>query len=268
VVMSSSDDANVSIMLIERTKTTSFDTKNGGFAEKNGASIQFPADGFVQKNGSPYHGNVNVDVTYLNPNDPQLSKFMPGDLSGVNKSGEIKSLISFGMVGVELYDDNGNALQLGNQKEAQITVPALSTELNGVKLNSIPAWHFDENIGTWEEEGKFNLTGSVYVANVKHFSYWNVDYPSAPSVYLSGRILDRKGVPANNALIKVYFQNNGKNYSAQGWTGADGTFKGIIPKGLELIMMIIYKNDGVPQFDSKIGPFDQDEDMGDIYLKK
>ena len=42
---------------------------------------------------------------------------------------------------------------------------------------SIPLWSFNEKTGLWEEEGSAALQGNVYVGEVAHFSWVNLDWP-------------------------------------------------------------------------------------------
>jgi hypothetical protein len=80
------------------------------------------------------------------------------------------------MTKVEMKDNAGNALQLKDGKEAQLTFP-IPESLKDKTPNQIPLWSFNESTGLWEEEGIATLQNGVYVGTVKHFSWVNLDWP-------------------------------------------------------------------------------------------
>ena len=41
--------------------------------------------------------------------------------------------------------------------------------------NTIPLWSLNEETGLWIQEGVANLNGQFIVAEVSHFSFWNLD---------------------------------------------------------------------------------------------
>ena len=57
-----------------------------------------------------YTGNVNVAMTWLDPTAEDLDQRMPGSLLGFDNESTVVSLETFGMIGVELTDDNNNPL--------------------------------------------------------------------------------------------------------------------------------------------------------------
>lgn len=54
---------------------------------------------------------------------------------------------------------------------------------------TIPLWYFDDESGLWVEEGIATLQGDVYVGEVGHFSWHNLDVP-AERVSISGKVTD------------------------------------------------------------------------------
>jgi photosystem II stability/assembly factor-like uncharacterized protein len=77
---------------------------------------------------------------------------------------------------------------------------------------TIPLWYFDEEQGTWIEEGSATLQNGSYVGNVGHFSSWNADAPIQTS-FLKGRVLCEDGItPVPGALVVA----EGLDYT--GWT--------------------------------------------------
>jgi len=143
-----------------------------------GMEVKMPADGYKDaKTGKDYTGTVKSEMLYLNPDDDNFATMMPGgDLAAVDASNQTVQLVSYGMTKVEMTDQNGNALQLKDGKEATLTFPIPESLKNNTPA-TIPLWSFNESTGLWEEEGSATLQNGVYVGTVKHFSWVNLDWP-------------------------------------------------------------------------------------------
>ena len=140
--------------------------------------IDMPQDGYkVDGTGVGYTGKVKSEMVYLDPNNERFSEMMPGgDLVAV-RSGQLQRPTGF------LRNDRLEhvcrkwrqaAAQGWLQGKATFPIPA------GMGENppaSIPLWSFNEKTGLWEEEGSAALQGNVYVGEVAHFSWVNLDYP-------------------------------------------------------------------------------------------
>ncbi|MFZ4543798.1 MAG: carboxypeptidase-like regulatory domain-containing protein, partial [Saprospiraceae bacterium] len=222
----------VKIILMEQKKVASISSSKGAEINVQGLKIKFPANGYVDANGKSYSGNINVAAKYLDPSDIQTLLKMPGDLRAVDFQGKEKFLESFGMAAVELTDPTGNKLNLGNGGEAELSFPQPKLATAPAKM---PLWHFDEKIGAWREEGEANLSNNRYVGKVKHFSYWNCDFPY-DRVFAKGRIIDQNG----NSLAGVFVGLDlvGSWMGGHGQTDANGVFLGCIPKGKELELKV------------------------------
>ena len=147
-------------------------------ATADGMQVKMPADGYKDaKTGKDYNGTVQTEMLYLNPDDDNFADMMPGgDLAAVDANDKTVQLVSYGMTKVEMKDNAGNALQLKDGKEAQLTFP-IPESLKDKTPNQIPLWSFNESTGLWEEEGIATLQNGVYVGTVKHFSWVNLDWP-------------------------------------------------------------------------------------------
>ncbi len=141
--------------------------------------IDMPRNGYrLAGSGAPYDDTVTAEAVYLDPNDDDFADKMPGgDLAALRADGSEAQLISYGMVGVDLTDTRGNRLQLAEGSTATVTFP-VPEGMESRLPASIPLWSFDEARGLWVEEGAADLQDGVYVGQVKHFSWWNLDYPS------------------------------------------------------------------------------------------
>lgn len=140
--------------------------------------IDMPQDGYkVDGTGLSYTGKVKSEMVYLDPNNDRFSEMMPGgDLAAVRSDNSSAQLVSYGMTDLNMYAENGDKLQLKDGSKAKLTFP-IPAGMGENPPASIPLWSFNENTGLWEEEGSATLQGNVYVGEVAHFSWVNLDYP-------------------------------------------------------------------------------------------
>ncbi len=173
------DTINYPIQLIKKEQSKfvtlkRFDAKEGAMIEANGATVTIPKSGLVKSDGSDYNGTVDIAVVYLSPTGaPAMNPLMPGaDLMAIANDGDTVPLISYGMVNVEMTDEDGNPLQLKEGCEANLKYPAPK---GFSSHDTIPLWYFNEENGLWIEEGYSTRQGDNYVGSVKHFTWWNCD---------------------------------------------------------------------------------------------
>lgn len=140
--------------------------------------IDMPQDGYkVDGTGAGYAGKVKSEMVYLDPNNERFAEMMPGgDLAAVRSDNSSAQLVSYGMTDLNMYAENGDKLQLKDGCKAKLTFP-IPAGMGENPPASIPLWSFNEKTGLWEEEGSAALQGNVYVGEVAHFSWVNLDYP-------------------------------------------------------------------------------------------
>ncbi len=217
------DKHTVKITMMAKGTPEVFFANNGGSVNfANGLSITFPANGIVNKtNGNVYNGQVYVYAKNIDPTTLMGRETMPGDLRGVASSGIERLLQTFGMMAAEMYDINGNPLQIatGSAATLSLTVPV---SLQGKAPANIVLWSYDEAKGMWVEDGGAVLEGNKYVGKVKHFSFWNCDTPEA-AIDLQMILHDQNGNPLQNYTVKLTNMANldqrQGNTSAIGWVG-------------------------------------------------
>ena len=239
------------VMMIEKILTATFASDAGAIVTTDdGASIQFSSNTIKQENGDIYNGSVNVYATWLDPTATDLVSRMPGDLRAINTSDEQQQLTTFGMIGLELEDDNGEALNIADGQTATIELP-VPAELLGNAPETIPLWHFNETTGYWEEDGTASLQGNKYIGTVSHFSFWNCDIPNN-FIYIEGLVVDRDGNPIPN--ITVVVTELGSGVSRSDYTDSAGSYGGAVPNDQVLIISIL-DNCDVEIYSEEIGPF-------------
>ncbi len=209
------------VTLLAKQQIGTLNATSGGSVSQSGMQIQIPSNSVKNSsNNNAYSGTVNVSATYIDPTADNLSEIMPGDLRGVNSTGEVKGLTTFGMIGVELTGSGGESLQIADGKTATITIP-LPASLAGTAPATIPLWHFNESTGLWVEQGVATKTGNSYVGQVSHFSYWNCDLPNA-IVPLQFTIVDPQGNPINAAHVEITPITSGSWSHIGGYTDSTG----------------------------------------------
>jgi hypothetical protein len=215
---------NMKIVMTDNLPDLNFNAATGGTANLvSGASVVFPAGGIVYEDGTPYNGSVSASVEYLNPDDPNFAQIIPGgDLSGVETDGDQVALLSYGMLLVNLTDAVGNDLNLAPEALATLNFPVPNSMTTGAPA-TMPAWHFNEETGFWEEEGTLTLNGGMYTGTVSHFSSWNADVPF-DRAEVTGLVTDCNGDPLSGALVRV-----GQGFAT---TGTNGVYHRFVPTGI------------------------------------
>jgi hypothetical protein len=219
------------IVLLPLHKNNLLDGKLGGTVDAiGGGRIKFQEGSIIDKDQQPYLDIVYVSAYYLDPKNPRLSDLMIGGLIADDKKNNTVALGTYGMIAVELRDKNGNEVFLDPNKKATITLPIP----NGVSVDQVETWSFDEIKGRWKEEGLSKRIDNKLVFEVSHFSFWNCDAPF-PLINLCGKVIDRNGLPLSNVQIKIEVEGIGVGY---GVTSDNGIFCGKVPKGKELKISI------------------------------
>ncbi|MBI1222966.1 MAG: hypothetical protein GC180_10220 [Bacteroidetes bacterium] len=193
--------------------------------------------------GNPYSGKVNAYVRYINPEDPDILKIMPGALRGADADGE-KSLESYGMVAVELEGEGGQKLQLTKNHPATITAVVPSSMVQKAP-ETMPLWHFDEVYGIWSREGEGKLVNGKYVGKVSHFSVWNYDFPNSTGRFY-GKLIFTDGQTLPGAYIEFYTNNR---HSA-GCPDEYGNYIAQVPQNMEMNLHVLLS--GVEVYSTKV----------------
>lgn len=199
--------------------------------------------------GSSYTGPVTVKYTYLDPDDRNFLDAAPGNLLALNTADQYRQLASLGMYSIELYNEQGTALTIPEGSEATVKFPIADANA-GIVPEEVPLWYFDEEKGLWIEDGKAIVEGSMMVAEVSHFTWWNCDLPFE-FVPLCMSFVDEDGAAIPG--IEIIFSIDGVAYG-QAYTDQNGNILTKTPIGT--ILTILYYVNGEPLGMQEIGPFD------------
>lgn len=255
----------VVIKLIKQSLAGKINTSSGGSASlSNGSKVGLPANAVVNaSSGSTYSGDISVYASYIDPTSSDISKTIPGSLVANNKDGKRVLLSSYGMLAVELQSSNGEKLQIKNGNVATLTIPIPSSEISSAPA-SISLWYVDDSTGIWQEEGTATKNGNVYIGAVKHFTFWNCDYPM-DAVNLSMTLQTPDNLPLVNATVKVTATSTDSSTYAYGWTDSLGQVKGLVPAN-ENLKIEVTSYCGEVIYLQNIEPLSQSTDLGTIKI--
>ena len=250
------------IKLLSKRLVGTFSSTNGGEVSTEGMSVSLPAEGVMTSEGQPYSGDVQVYMSYLDPTSEDLAQRMIGDLSGQTSDGRSVSLTTYGMVHVELESPSGDPLQVKSGSNATLHYP-IPSEISSRAPENVPLWYYDEELGTWVEEGSAIRNGDRYIGEVSHFSAWNVDFLYDP-IEVSGcaLILNQNGdTTPMKAQIFVCSDRIGQK---GGWLCPDGQFLFYnFPKDEEFQIKLLDAC-GNELYNETYGPYDENTDLGKI----
>lgn len=254
---------NLTIQLMKKEQTAMINAATGGTVDvQGGVKLVFPANGIMTEVGQPYSGGVRVYAHYLDPADPNLNQYMPGDLRGIDAQGQERALVTYGMVGVELESNGGQPLQVATGSQVELHLPIAPTQ-KAKAPNQIPLWHYDLDKARWIEEGSVTKQGNELVGKVSHFSFWNADVPFN-LVEISGKVyLGDSTTVFAGAKIKLTMLSDSSMAFAT--TDGNGFYKGGVPEN-EVFNLDILDACGDVIFSMSIGPFDHDQMLPPIIV--
>lgn len=263
VFAATSGTNQVVIKLIKKNLAGTLTASSGGSATlSNGAKISLPANSVVLASaGSVYTGDINVYAAYIDPRASDIAETVPGSYAANDKNGKRVILSSYGMLAVELESVAGEKLQIKSGVAATLTTPIPSSSLSSAPA-TIVLWYVDEQTGVWKEEGTATKQGNNYVGDVKHFSYWNCDYPY-DAVSLSLTLQNDKSLPLVNVQVEVSLSDTGSGSHAYGYTDSLGQVKGFVPSDKNLLLEVLDPC-GKTVYSQNLSALNKNTDLGTI----
>jgi hypothetical protein len=193
---------HVSDLVLADVETVVLNGSEGGTAAtSDGAgSVEFGANAFETSGEKTYTGDVIVEINAFLPTDEIFPEVFPGYFEGVREDGSTTMFASYGFVTVNLVGVDKAPLGLAPGVTAHLYLDIGEEKAQDAPA-TIPMWYYDENEGVWHEEGESVLQGTVYVAEVSHFTSWNWDLPWNQTCYVEGYVKDDLGNPIAMALV-------------------------------------------------------------------
>jgi hypothetical protein len=253
----------VVIKLIKKVVAGTVSASAGGeVALSNGSKVALPANGVVTAAGNvAYTGTVNVYASYIDPTSADINQVIPGSLLATNKEGKRVLLASYGMMAVELESTSGEKLQIKSGATARLTT-AIPASIQNSAPTAIPLWSVDETTGVWKEEGTATRNGNVYVGDVSHFSFWNVDV-AQNTVTLSMTLKNNSNKPLVNAAVRIWRTSEGGASFATGYTDSLGQVSGYVPAN-ESLSLELLDECGTSFYTQNVGALSKSTDLGVI----
>lgn len=182
------------LVMAERGETQSVEVEGELTVEAaDGASVTFDKANFVDADGQPLSGDMQLTITPLDISNTRSIKAFPGLFLGVSQENIIpEMIISLGVVEFH-FTHNGEPVNLASGATAEVLIPIYVNQYpNGQAIEvgqTTPLRSLNETTGIWSQEGIGTIvystdspTGFAYQATVTHFSWWGSDVAvSTPS---------------------------------------------------------------------------------------
>ncbi|ASI91539.1 Ig-like domain-containing protein [Vibrio mediterranei] len=223
-------------------------TSGGNILDGASASLTIPAGtSLLGENGTTFEpvGTVIASVMVFSADPKMVANtsnnplyLFPGGLSPESLTGDLPAgveasgttFLSAGFVAIELVDSVGNQVSgfQGGNVELSFEVPKSTTNPEtGVALSindlSIPLWSYTDSTGIWRYEGDAPIVGEntntfTISKEIKHLSYYNLDWYRSNRCKLEVDVVDLNGNP-NNQKLRLSFAKEGGGwaYKPSGW---------------------------------------------------
>lgn len=200
------------VTMIARSDEQTFDSSSTATIRGvDGASVTLSPNSFVDGEGNPVVGDIQVTVTPVDISRSATLAAFPGEFSGVVEGDtEDTPIVSLGAVEF-VFTQSGQELQLASGQTAAVEIPIyFATYQDGTAINigdMIPLWSLNADTGIWTQEGMGTVvasadspTGMAMSATVSHFSWWNCDV----SMSAAQAIVTVYGSESGTAIVKAH----------------------------------------------------------------
>lgn len=147
-------------------------------SEYPNVSATIPVDGLVDKDGNIVTGEITGEITYLNPENPDDLKFVPGfngSMVGVNRQGKQVTLKSGGMVFFHFKREGSDEI-LQPRKDVTITItqPLLDERYNyySAMIENSPKKNKANSSTEFKWYNSAKEFGNFVVSEQAVFNYW------------------------------------------------------------------------------------------------
>jgi len=188
------------VKMMPRNKRQTIDTTQGGTVTgPRGAGASAPPEAFVDKNGAPVGGEVDIALTPYDPAIEEEAQAYPGELRGYTLEGNTVPLPSYGLLDVQVTKNN-EPLQIAPGKTMDLVIPAPSA---GTKPDNSPVWYYEEKEARWVEiknQATYDAGTNTYHVTIDHLTTYNVGRAMDPSC-VNGLVQDAQGNPVVSAIV-------------------------------------------------------------------
>ncbi|MBK9946917.1 MAG: hypothetical protein IPP12_07020 [Nitrospira sp.] len=173
-----------------------------------GVRIQFKANSFVDVNGNPPPGLVDVQISTV---DLQSGNQMPGNYTVLESNNSVGVMQSYG-AGVIEISSGATKYNIRSGMAATVMIPVDPTQLasGGALPGTIPLLSYDETRAVWKRDGKLILKTvsgkKAYVSKISHLTAYNSDLIKTDQACLA---VQNQGMPATYDLEWTIPQSGG-----------------------------------------------------------
>lgn len=118
------------------------------------ADLELPENALLTEDGSVFSGNAKATVSVTDPRNQSDIQSAPGDFSTMNEDGEEEILETYGMMKLNLEDDNGKPLVMSKPMKVYLDPEKLNLTLSEGNV-SVKLYWLDRKTGRWREVGDF-----------------------------------------------------------------------------------------------------------------
>ncbi len=130
-----------------------YDVPLGGETD-NFADLELPENALLTEDGSVFSGNAKATVSVTDPRNQSDILSAPGDFTTTSEDGEEEMLETFGMMKLNLEDENGKPLTMSKPMKVYLDPEKLNLTLSDGNV-SIKLYWLDRKTGRWKEVGDF-----------------------------------------------------------------------------------------------------------------
>ena len=120
------------------------------------ADLELPENALLTEDGSVFRGNAKASVSVIDPRNLSDILTAPGDFTTVSEDGQEEILETYGMIKLNMEDDNGKPLVMSKPMKVYLDPEKLNLTVSEGNA-SVKLYWLDRKTGRWREAGDFSL---------------------------------------------------------------------------------------------------------------
>lgn len=120
------------------------------------ADLELPENTLLTEDGSVFQGNAKASLSVIDPRNLSDILTAPGDFTTVSEDGEEEILETYGMIKLNVEDDNGKPLVMSKPMKVYLDPEKLNLTVSEGNASAKLYW-LERKTGRWREAGDFSL---------------------------------------------------------------------------------------------------------------
>ena len=120
------------------------------------ADLELPENSLLTEDGSVFRGNAKASVSVTDPRNLSDILTAPGDFTTLSEDGQEEMLETYGMMKLNMEDDNGKPLVMSKPMKVYLDPEKLNLTVSEGDA-SVKLYWLDRKTGRWREAGDFSL---------------------------------------------------------------------------------------------------------------